>query len=114
MGAVDNFFVSRLYAVDHDIVVADDLADLERLLVDHVSTFLVSLSDKSEIEAADSRHSYDRNNRLFLAAPNHTGADELGSAQAIFRVCDGRFGEHGLRRGIYLRRDERDAAGREH
>src|ERR1700686_117515 len=103
MGAGDDYFVSRLYAVDHDIVVADDLADLERLLVDHVSTFLVSLGNESEIKAADSRHGYDRNNRLFLASPDHTGADELGGAQTIFRVRDGRFGEHGLRRRVHLR-----------
>src|SRR5260370_13940363 len=113
LGAGDDYLVSRFYAVEDDIVVADDLADLERLLVDHVSTLLVRLSHESEIEAASSRHGHDRHNRLFLAAPDHTVADELGGAEAVIRVRDQRFGEHGLRRVVHLWRDERDATAGE-
>ena len=69
------------------ITVADDLTDLDRLLVDYVSAFLVGLGDESEIEAADSRHRYDRNSRPLLAAPNYTGADELGGTQRSFEFA---------------------------
>src|SRR5208337_77200 len=44
---------------------------------------------------------------------DHTSADELGSAQAVIRVGDGRFDEHGLRRRVHLRGNKRDAAGGE-
>jgi hypothetical protein len=111
LGAGDDHFISGLYAIEDDIVVADDLADLERLLVDYVSTSLVRLSDESEIEAADSGYGNDWNHGFFLAAPDHTGSDKLGGAQAVVRVCYGCFGKHGLGRGIHLRRDEGDATG---
>jgi hypothetical protein len=68
--AGDDYLVSRLDSVEDYIVVADDLTDLERLLVDYVSTFWIGLSDEREIEAADSRDGHDRNHRLFLAAPD--------------------------------------------
>ena len=73
--AGDDYLVTRLHAVEHDIVVADDLADLERLLVDYVSTFLIGLGDKREIEAADARHSHDRHHRLFLRYPTPRGRE---------------------------------------
>src|ERR1035438_3185864 len=83
LGAGDDDFVSGLYAVQHDIVIADDLADLERLLMNHISAFLIGLRDKSEILAADPRHRYHRNHRLLLCAPNDAGPNKLGGAQAV-------------------------------
>src|SRR5260370_8140075 len=113
LGAGDDYLVPRCYAVEDDRVVADDLAGLERLVVAHVSHLLVRLSHESEIDSADSRHGYDRNNGLVLTAPDYTGADELGGAEAVIRVRDQRFGEHGLRRVVHLWRDERDATAGE-
>jgi hypothetical protein len=75
LGAGDDYFVSGLYAVEHDIVIADDLADLERLLVDYVSTFLIGLGHESEVKAADSRHGHDRNHGLFPGCPRRHGRE---------------------------------------
>src|ERR1700679_4367000 len=80
--------ISRFHAVEHDIIVADDLADLERLLMDHIPTLLIGLGDKSKIEPADSRHGHHRNHRFLLASPNHARANDRRGAQTIVRVCD--------------------------
>jgi hypothetical protein len=62
-------FISRLYAIEDYIVIAHDLADLERLLVDHVSTFLVGLGDECEVESADSGYGYDWDHGLYPGCP---------------------------------------------
>src|ERR1700691_2558387 len=71
LGAGDHDFVSGLDAVEHDVIIAHDLADLQRFLADNVSTFLIGFGDKSKINPTDSRHGDDRNHGFLLASPNH-------------------------------------------
>lgn len=83
LSAGDDHFISWLDAIEHHIVVADDLADLQRLLVDYISAFLVRFGNEREIKATDSRDGYHRNDGLFLAPPDDSGSYELSRTQAV-------------------------------
>ena len=86
--ARDDDFVTGLHAVQHHVVVSDDLADLERLLVDNISTFLVGLGNECEIESADARDRNHRDNRFLIGSPNNASANELGRAQGVVGIGD--------------------------
>src|ERR1700722_1542009 len=54
--ARNHHFVAWFHAVEHYIIVSDDLANLEWLLVDYISAFLIGFRDECEIHTADARH----------------------------------------------------------
>ena len=62
--------------LQNHIIVSDNLAHLQRLLVHDIATFLVRLGDEDKIQPANARHGDDGHNRLFLARPDNARLNE--------------------------------------
>jgi hypothetical protein len=73
----DDNFVAGLDPIEHHIVIAYDLANLQRFLMNYVSALGIGLRHKGEIEASNARDRYHRHHRSLLAAPDDARSNEL-------------------------------------
>ena len=59
----DDNFIASLDSIEHDIVIAYDLANLQRFLMNNVTALGIGLGHEGEIEASDARDRYHRHHR---------------------------------------------------
>ena len=108
LNAGDDQGVTGLEPAAHDVVVAEHLADLNRLLFRDQSALWPRFGDKTEVLAADAHDRSQRHGQPLDAAPHDARPDELQDTHRWGHVAQQALDEHGLGAVVHARGDEAD------
>ena len=99
--------LARLQTGPHDVIVANDLADGNRLLTRH-EALPGGLRHEHEVRAADPVDRDDRNRQRRIVGPDDPRARVLQHTERRGLIAQLRLHQHRLRRIVRARRDEGD------